>query len=395
MDDERFQLSQKKRIAIYEKIERQHFKGTEQVERPQAVILGGQPGAGKSGLLEASKQDFNDHNVVTINGDELRFYHPQYLAIQKADERHFAELTDPYARPWTKQLFDRTIETRRNVVFEGTMREAGPITDTMRRLKDDGYHVVARVIAANENDSMAGIHRRYEEQRAAKGFGRWSNVQAHNDAYKGMPATVEFIERNKLADKVEVYDRKSRVIYENELNGGEWQRQPTARAAIEAERERPRTPEERRQHEAEWSTILAMMAARRADGREIEMVRDVSRHYGGLNRSENNPAEYGDKDYGRQSPEIRKAETGKTYQGSIVSVDDKHVIQSVKEAGCELHIQHERLVLNSSKSELMKAGAKVEISYPYSRVGIVKEWGAKEMQGTATKGLEPKDFGKR
>ncbi|MBD4092889.1 hypothetical protein GUH73_09490, partial [Xanthomonas citri pv. citri] len=76
--------------------------------------------------------------------------------------------------PWTKQLFDRTIETRRNVVFEGTMREAGPITETMRRLKEAGYYVVARVIAANERDSMAGIHRRYEEQKAAKGFGRWS-----------------------------------------------------------------------------------------------------------------------------------------------------------------------------------------------------------------------------
>lgn len=384
MDDDRFQLSQKKRTSIYEKIERQHFKGTEQVERPQAVILGGQPGAGKSGLLEASKQDFADRNVVTINGDELRFYHPQYLAIQKADERHFAELTDPYARPWTKQLFDRTIETRRNVVFEGTMREAGPITDTMRRLRDDGYHVVARVIAANENDSMAGIHRRYEEQKAAKGFGRWSNVQAHNDAYKGMPETVEYIERNKLADKVEVYDRKGRVIYENALDGGEWQRQPMARAAIETERERPRTPEERRQHEAEWTTILTMMAARQADGREIEMVREVSRQYGGLNHSEHGSANYG-----------RQAETGKTYQGAIVSVDDKHVVQLVKEGRHELHIQHERLVLSSARAELLKAGANVEISYPYNRVGIVKEWGAKEMQAAATKGLEPKDFGKR
>lgn len=68
----------------------------------------------------------------------------------------------------------------------------------MRRLKAAGYYVVARVIAANERDSMAGIHRRYEEQKAAKGFGRWSNVQAHNDAYKSVPATLEYIERHKL-----------------------------------------------------------------------------------------------------------------------------------------------------------------------------------------------------
>ncbi len=399
MDDNRFQLKPRKHATIYEKIERHHFKNTEPTDRPQAIILGGQPGAGKSGLLEASKQGFEGRNVVTINGDELRYYHPQYRDIQRADERRFAELTDPHARPWTKQLFDSTIETRRNVVFEGTMREAGPITETMRRLKAAGYYVVARVIATNERDSMAGIHRRYEEQKAAKGFGRWSSVQAHDDAYKGMPATVEYIEHNKLADRVQVYDRKGNVVYDNELQGTEWKRQPAAKTAIEAERARPPTPEERRQQEAEWTTIIAMMAARRADEREIERVREVARQYGGQQYPEHKPAEYERQGYGRRSvderPELRAPEQGKTYQGPIVSADDKHVIQSVREAGRELHIQHERLVLNSNRGELLNAGANVEIRYPYNRVGIVKEWGAKEIQGPASKGIEPKDFGKR
>ncbi|MBD4245803.1 hypothetical protein GUH33_07935, partial [Xanthomonas citri pv. citri] len=88
-------MSTRKHTAAYEKIERHHFKDTAPADQPQAIILGGQPGAGKSGLLEASKQGFADRNVVTINGDELRYYHPQYRDIQKADERRFAELTDP------------------------------------------------------------------------------------------------------------------------------------------------------------------------------------------------------------------------------------------------------------------------------------------------------------
>lgn len=388
MDDNQFPFNQKKFAAKYEKIERRHFKDTEPVVRPLCVILGGQPGAGKSGLLEASKQDFIDRNVVMINGDELRYYHPNYLNILKTDERQFAELTDPYARPWTKQLFDRTIETRRNVVFEGTMREVGPITDTMRRLQDADYYVVARVIAAHENDSMAGIHRRYEEQKAAKGFGRWSNIQAHNDAYNGMPATVGYIEQNKLADCVEVYDRQGRVIYQNELQQNEWQKLPMARAAIERERQRPRTLEERQKQDVEWNTILAMMTARRADVNEIEKVREVSRQYGGLQNYEVKAVEYA-----QQGFEARFAEAGKKYVGVIVSVDDKHVIQSVKEAGHEVHIQHERLVLTTSKNELIKVGAKVEIKYPYNRIAIVKEWGVKEMQGKATTGLKFKGYG--
>ncbi|NMI15969.1 KfrB domain-containing protein, partial [Xanthomonas axonopodis] len=137
------------------------------------------------------------------------------------------------------------------------------------------------------------------------------------------------------------------------------------------------------------------MAARRADEREIERVQEVARQYGGLERLELKPAEYERQDYDRQQPELRAPETGKTYQGPILSADDKHVIQSVREAGRELHIQHERLVLNTDRRELLNAGANVEIRYPYNRVGIVNEWGAKEIQGPASKGIEPKDFGKR
>lgn len=105
MTDRQFLLTAAKHAAIYRKIEAHHFSGTTPQDSPKVIILGGQPGAGKSGLLEASKQDFPGCNVVSINGDELRYYHPQYREIQKADERHFAELTDPHARQWTKQLF--------------------------------------------------------------------------------------------------------------------------------------------------------------------------------------------------------------------------------------------------------------------------------------------------
>ncbi|MEX3614620.1 MAG: hypothetical protein VB141_12905 [Burkholderia gladioli] len=52
-------------------------------------------------------------------------------------------------------------------------------------------------------------------------------------------------------------------------------------------------------------------------------------------------------------------------------------------------------MLNSNRGELLNAGANVEIRYPYNRVGLVKEWGGKEIQGPASKGIEPKDFGKR
>ncbi|RMH87220.1 hypothetical protein EBB59_13320 [Lysobacter pythonis] len=44
-------------------------------DRPKAIILGGQPGAGKGGLTRAASMELSG-DVVTIDPDVLREYHP-------------------------------------------------------------------------------------------------------------------------------------------------------------------------------------------------------------------------------------------------------------------------------------------------------------------------------
>ena len=48
---------------------------------PQGFVLGGQPGAGKSNLLEQISNNL-DGNALIINADEFRRYHPQFDEIQ-------------------------------------------------------------------------------------------------------------------------------------------------------------------------------------------------------------------------------------------------------------------------------------------------------------------------
>lgn len=393
MAGDQFLLSGRQHDALYRFIEADHFSQTTPVDRPVAVILGGQPGAGKSRLLEACKADFAGGNVVSINGDELRYYHPQYRQIQKADERHFAELTDPHARPWTKQLFDRTIETRRNVVFEGTMREPGPITDTMRTLRAEGYQVVVRVIASNAADSMTGIHRRYEEQKAARGFGRWTPAASHDAAYAGMPATVGYIECKRLADRLEVFDRAGQLLYANRLADGHWAETPAAPAAIAAERALPVTADTLRQREAEWSDIFRLMAERRASADEFAMARQAAQVYVGLSPAvlERTAAKYERLDSmpNRAAPEVLPAQTEKAYRGPIVLITEQMVLQSVQEQGREVHVRHDRTSLNYRGGTLPTPGTQVEIRYPLARIGIVKDL---ERTSPVSRGIAPQDF---
>ena len=49
---------------------------------PKAYILGGQAGAGKS-ILNHYIQKINKGNVIIINGDEYRKYHPHFTEISQ------------------------------------------------------------------------------------------------------------------------------------------------------------------------------------------------------------------------------------------------------------------------------------------------------------------------
>lgn len=260
---------------IYQQIERDVFGQAKPVDNPRVIITSGQPGSGKSKLLELSRTMFPDGNVVVINGDDLRNFHPRTEEILKLDDKKFAENTDPDSREWTRKLFDRAIETKRNIVFESTMREAGPISQTLERLRSQGYHITAKVVATSERASTTAIFRRYEEQKAVKGFGRWSQLSSHDAGYTGMPKTVEYIEKQGLVDRLEVYNRSGGLLYDNNCKGGKWEKEPGAVSAIESERLRQPTERERAEFQSDWQRIYDLMDERQAPAKERELARST------------------------------------------------------------------------------------------------------------------------
>lgn len=270
-----FKLSQEDHERISGEIERDSFAGVTPVEHPRIICTGGQPGSGKSKLIEMSQDEFPDGNVVVINGDELRHYHPKADKILKQDDKKFAEHTDPDSRGWTKELFDKAIELKLNIIFETTMRESGPLSKTLAALKEAGYQIEAKIVACHERMSTTGIFMRYETQKAEKGSGRFTEMESHDAGYEGMPKTLEHIESNKLADKIEVYDRSSNRLYVNELQNGEWKEKPKAVEIVVAERSRQPTSSEKQQFQSDWQRINKYMEKRLASVREFKLVRTI------------------------------------------------------------------------------------------------------------------------
>ena len=273
--DQSYKLGNNQHLAVYSRIEKNTFGTTKPVENPRVIITGGQPGSGKSKLLEISKKEFPDGNVVVINGDELRSYHPQADQILKEDDKRFAERTDPDSREWTRKVFERAIETKRNIIFESTMRDPGPISKTMEKLKEEGYHITGKVVATHERHSTTGIFKRYEEQKAEKGFGRFSEMSSHDAGYEGMPKTVKHIEKEKLVDRLEVYDRSGELLSRNEVKDGKWEKEPEAIRVIEEERQREPTEREVQAIRTDWQRVYDLMEERQAPAKDKELARDV------------------------------------------------------------------------------------------------------------------------
>ena len=62
---------------IYKRLEKELLLSCSWHQTPRVVIIGGQPGAGKSKQIDVAVQSFLDAGVAVINGDDYRMSHPQ------------------------------------------------------------------------------------------------------------------------------------------------------------------------------------------------------------------------------------------------------------------------------------------------------------------------------
>ncbi|GAB0120035.1 zeta toxin family protein [Acidisoma sp. 7E03] len=260
LDPAAYRLSEDDHQRIFEtRIKPRLFAGVAPSPASVAVIFGGQPGSGKSAALDwAANQLAERGGAVQIIGDDLREYHPANARLMREDDKIAAFYTGPDSGRWVEKAMAYAKEQRFNVIIEGTMRDSNVVAATMNGFREAGYEIDARVLAVSFQLSEQGIYQRYERQKATRG-GRMTTPDAHQAAYDGLPVTVGRIEVEKLADRLTVYRRGGRMIYENELRDGAWLRPPQAAAVIEAERARPMTAEEAEAYREGYRALAAMV----------------------------------------------------------------------------------------------------------------------------------------
>ncbi len=279
-----FQLSQEEHDAIYRLIEARYLPKSQPQEQPTAIITGGQPGSGKSGITTQAKSELAERGgYVLIDADKLRTFSPLYRAALEADDREAANLTHPDAGRWSQRLTVAGAQGRRNLIIDQTSKDAASVENLAGQLKDAGYRVELRVMAVNERISEQRIHTRYEQQKAIQGHGRFSTKNNHDLAYAGVAKAVETVEQNRSVDALYLYDKNHQRISENTLQDGEWTRPMTAAPTMQAERHRPLTLDERQELAEQYDRLAAMLetperAATAAERETLSALRASAHH---------------------------------------------------------------------------------------------------------------------
>ena len=107
---------------IFEKIKKKYLLDVQTSVNPKGIILGGQPGSGKSFLQKEIAKEFTE-DFIFISTDDLRLYHPAYLELQQNPEtvQNAANLVNPYASAWTEKLIKHCIENKYNLIIDSTL----------------------------------------------------------------------------------------------------------------------------------------------------------------------------------------------------------------------------------------------------------------------------------
>ena len=72
-------------LKAYNKIKKLVTKGKTGVSNPITIVLGGQPGAGKSGIYNLARERFNG-NIVELDCDKFREFHPNADELAKKQQ---------------------------------------------------------------------------------------------------------------------------------------------------------------------------------------------------------------------------------------------------------------------------------------------------------------------
>ncbi|MCF0163463.1 MAG: zeta toxin family protein [Fusobacterium necrophorum] len=234
-------------------------------ENPKVFLLGGQPGAGKSGLehMINLKKEY-----VSISGDDYREYHPRFRELNLEYGREASKYTQQWAAEMTEKLIEEFKNSKYNLIIEGTLRTAELPLKEANRFKKAGYEVELNVVVVKPEKSRLGTLQRYEEMLKRGKIPRMTPKDHHELVVNNIGNNLNQIYEAKAFDNIKLYDRENNLLYNQketpEIN---------PKSVLEKEFHRIWRREEIREFKNRWEDVIQTMENRKASEEEIKNLK--------------------------------------------------------------------------------------------------------------------------
>ena len=181
------------------------------VKSPKGFVLGGQPGAGKSNLVGIIRQELN-RNVLIINGDEFRRYHPNFEGIQEQYGIDSPKHTAAFSGHMTERVIEKALREGYNISVEGTFRTTETPMRTLEKMREQGYETAVYIQTAPSEVSWQSTLERYHAMELLGETPRATPKEHHDLVVKLLPQNADAVFLSGKADVFKVYSREGLIF---------------------------------------------------------------------------------------------------------------------------------------------------------------------------------------
>ena len=235
-------------------------------ENPKVTLLGGQPGAGKSGLenlINIKK------NYVSISGDDYREYHPRFKEINLEHGREASKYTQQWAAEITEKLIRELRKEKYNLIIEGTLRTAELPLKEANAFKKAGYNVELNVVVVKPEKSRLGTLERYEAMLKQGKVPRMTTKEHHDLVVNNIGNNLEIIYNSKAFDNIKLFDRENNLLYNYKENPD-----VNPKDILNKEFNSVWKKEEIKKFKEKWENLIKVMENRKVPIKEISELKN-------------------------------------------------------------------------------------------------------------------------
>ena len=181
---------------------------------PRAILLAGQPGAGKT-VLSSMLNKLLCGNVYFINADEYRRFHPNYKELYARYGSVSVQMTSGFSGAVTERLIHETSERGIHLIIEGTGRTTDVPHRTAELLVKKGYRVELAVIATRPEHSLCSTLLRFYEMNERGTIPRATAMEAHDYVVRVLPDNLDILRDDPVISGITIWDRTPTKIYDS------------------------------------------------------------------------------------------------------------------------------------------------------------------------------------